>query len=147
MVIGACDSAAVRQEPGFKPGPLGGRGLGQFAYDNGMRVLAASQADDIAVECYKIGHGLLTYALIRNGLEQGRAARDGKLKLGSLLAYAAERVPALYREVMAGEVRDASGTAARNVGVVRPREGWPQVQRPELFDYDDTDTWDAQDQN
>ena len=50
MVVDACHSAAAVQQPGFKPGPLGGRGLGQLAYDKGMRVLAASQADDVAVE-------------------------------------------------------------------------------------------------
>ena len=125
------------QQPGFKPGPLGSRGLGQLAYDKGMQVLAASQVDDVAVESVKIRQGLLTYALVKDGLEQRRAARDGKVTLGGLLSYAAERVPGLYREVLAGEVKDAAGTAARNVGAVRPKEGRPSaVQRPELFDYD-----------
>ena len=137
MVVDACHSAAAVQQPGFKPGPLGGRGLGQLAYDKGMRVLAASQADDVAVESAKIRQGLLTYALVRDGLEQRRAAREGVVTLGGLLAYAAERVPGLYREVLAGEVKDAQGAAARNVGAVRPKVGEPSaVQRPELFDYD-----------
>jgi hypothetical protein len=136
LVVDACHSAASIQQPGFKPGPLGSRGLGQLAYDTGMRVLAASQADDVAVESARIRQGLLTYALVRDGLEQRRAARDGVVTLGGLLGYAAERVPGLYREVLAGEVKDAAGAAARNVGAVRPREGQPSaVQRPELFDY------------
>ena len=137
MVVDACHSAAAVQQPGFKPGPLGARGLGQLAYDKGMRVLTASQADDVAVESYKIRHGLLTYALVKDGLEQRRAARDGVVTLGGLLSYAAERVPALYREVLAGEVKDADGTAARNVGAVRSTQGQSSaVQKPELFDYD-----------
>ncbi len=136
MVVDACHSAAAVQQPGFKPGPLGSRGLGQLAYDKGMQVLAASQADDVAIESVRIRQGLLTYALVKDGLEQGRAARDGVVTLGGLLAYAAERVPGLYREVLTGEVRDADGAAARNVGAVRPRPGQASVvQRPELFDY------------
>jgi len=137
IVVDASYSAAAVQQPGFKPGPLGSRGLGQLAYDKGMRVLAASQADGVAIESAKIRQGLLTYALVRDGLELRRAARDATITLGSLLSYAAERVPSLYREVLAGEVKDAAGVAARNVGAVRPKQGQPSaVQKPELFDYD-----------
>jgi hypothetical protein len=137
LIVDACHSAAAVQQPGFKPGPLGSRGLGQLAYDKGMRVLAASQADDVAIESAKIHQGLLTYALVNDGLEQKRAAREGVVTLGRLLAYAAERVPGLYREVLSGEAKDAAGAASRNVGAVRPKTGQPSaMQRPELFDYD-----------
>ena len=50
MIVDACHSAASVDEAGFKPGPMGSRGLGQLAYDKGMRILAASQADDVALE-------------------------------------------------------------------------------------------------
>ena len=137
IVVDACHSAAAVQQPGFKPGPLGSRGLGQLAYDKGMQVLAASQADDVAVESSWIRQGLLTYALASDGLEKRRAARDGIVTLKGLLTYAAGRVPELYREVMTGEVRDEGGEVARNVGEVRPRTGQQSaVQKPELFDYD-----------
>ena len=46
MIIDACHSAASVDTPGFKPGPMGDRGLGQLAYDKGMRILAATQAED-----------------------------------------------------------------------------------------------------
>ena len=75
--------------------------------------------------------------LVKDGLEQRRSAREGVVTLGGLLAYAAERVPTLYREVLSGTVRDADGATARNVGAVRPKVGQPSaVQRPELFDYE-----------
>ena len=45
LVLDACHSAAAGAPPGFKPGPLGSRGLAQLAYDKGMRVLAASQSE------------------------------------------------------------------------------------------------------
>jgi hypothetical protein len=148
LVVDACHSAAAIDEPGFKPGPLGNRGLGQLAYDKGMRVLAAAQGNDVAIESRKVRQGLLTYALVRDGLEHQRSAKDGKITLGGLLAYAAERVPSLYEEVVAGKVKDASGEAAKDVVIVQFQESAKdvgtvefnystksRVQRPELFDY------------
>ena len=64
MIVDTCHSASTVEEPGFKPGPMGSRGLGQLAYDKGMRILAASQADDVALEVEKLKQGLLTYALV-----------------------------------------------------------------------------------
>jgi len=135
LVVDACHSAAAVRQPGFKWGPLGSPGLGQLAYDKGMRVLAGSQADDVAVESARIQQGLLTYALVKDGLEQRRAAREEVVTLGGLLTYAVKRVPRLYREVLSGEVKDAAGAAARNVGAVSPKAGQPSAeQRPDLFD-------------
>ena len=51
LIVDACPtSAASIESEGFKPGPLGSRGLGQLAYDKRMRVLAASQSDQAARE-------------------------------------------------------------------------------------------------
>ena len=72
MIVDACHSAAGVPE-GFKPGPMGDRGLGQLAYDKGMRILAATQANDVALESGQIGQGLLTYALVEDGLKKGLA--------------------------------------------------------------------------
>ena len=71
LIIDACHSAAKRNQPGFKPGPMGDRGLGQLAYDKAMRILAASQAEDVALESAQLKHGLLTYALAVDGLAVG----------------------------------------------------------------------------
>jgi len=99
---------------GFKPGPMGSRGLGQLAYDKRMRVLAASQASDVAFEDRAIGHGLLTYALCRDGLGRDwlglfgyradAAPADGKVTVGEWLRYAERRVPGLAEEIAAGRV-------------------------------------------
>jgi hypothetical protein len=109
LVVDCCHAAATVEQPGFKPGPMGSNGLGQLAYDKGMRVLAASQADDVALESGQIRQGLLTYALVRDGLEKGRAVQDDTLTLGHLLRYAERRVPVLYQEVLKGEVKGANG--------------------------------------
>lgn len=107
MVIDTCHSAGAVEEPGFKPGPMGSRGLGQLAYDKGVKVLAASQADDVALEVRSLEHGLLTYALVREGLEAARANADGdgKVTLDEWLAYGAERVPTLYEELRTGRLK------------------------------------------
>src|SRR6185503_6290727 len=73
LVVDTCHSAAAIEAGGFKPGPMGSRGMGQLAYDKGIRVLAASQADDVALEINRLRHGLLTYALMHDGLERGQA--------------------------------------------------------------------------
>lgn len=75
FVIDACHSAASVDAGGFKPGPMGDPGLGQLAFDKGIRILAATQANDVALEDGKLGHGLLSFAL-NEGLG-GRADADG----------------------------------------------------------------------
>jgi hypothetical protein len=56
LVVDACHPAASVEQPWFKPGPMGSRGLGQLAYDKRMRVLAASQADDVLEPYSKAEH-------------------------------------------------------------------------------------------
>ena len=79
MIVDTCHSASTVEEPGFKPGPMGSRGLGQLANDKGMRILAASQADDVALEVEKLKQGLLTYALVQNGGGSRRKDHHGRL--------------------------------------------------------------------
>ncbi len=102
LVVDACQSGAVGE--GFKPGPLGSKGFGQLAYDKGMLVLAASQADEPALESATLGHGLLTWALVEDGLRQRRADLDGQpgITLAEWLGYATQRVPELAGEVSRG---------------------------------------------
>jgi hypothetical protein len=102
LVVDACHSAASVQGEGFKPGPMGSRGLGQLSYDKGMRVLTSTQADDVALEFKLVEMGLLTYALTRDGLEANRAdflPVDRRITASEWLAYGVERVPLLHAEV------------------------------------------------
>ncbi|MFL6256850.1 MAG: hypothetical protein ACJ74T_17730 [Pyrinomonadaceae bacterium] len=102
LVVDACHSAASVQGEGFKPGPMGSRGLGQLSYDKGMRILTSTQADDVALESGLIEQGLLTYALTRDGLEAARAdfkPKDARITVAEWLAYGVERVPTLHAEV------------------------------------------------
>ena len=139
MIVDACHSAASVEGQGFKPGPMGSRGLGQLAYDKGMRILAASQADDVAIESEQVRQGLLTYALIRDGIEAFQAdstPQDRRITLEEWLRYGAGRVPDLYEEVKRGEVkRFGRGQRAKIVLVKQGRSLKRATQQHALFDF------------
>jgi WD40 repeat protein len=142
MVVDACHSAASVDSPKFKPGPMGSRGLGQLAYDKGMRILASTRANDVAWESPKIQQGLLTYVLVREGLEEGHAdfePEDEVIGVREWLQYGVKRVPELYRAMCEGKVNDAQLVAfdgRRDVPVPEAGdENMVNLQQPCLFDF------------
>ncbi len=134
MIVDACHAAAAVEGSEFKPGPMGSRGLGQLSYDKGMRILTATQAANVAIEAGLIGHGLLTYALVKEGLEEHEAdfkPKDQLIALKEWLEYGAERVPKLYAEILSGKVPGINRAVL--VGSVSGRRGYQQ--QPSLFDF------------
>ncbi|UIK20665.1 caspase family protein [Rhizobium leguminosarum] len=138
MIVDACHSAAGVPE-GFKPGPMGDRGLGQLAYDKGMRILAATQADDVALESGDLGQGLLTYALVKEGLKPSNdgndaadADHDGALTMKEWLTYAENRVPSLYQDVLAGKIKSTRDSSP-NLSLLE--DTTRHAQTPALFDF------------
>ena len=115
MILDACHSGAAPGED-FKPGPMGSRGLGQLAYDKGMRILAATQADNVAQGSGQSAHGLLTTALISYGIEKGEAAKSRRVTMRDWLEYGVKEVPVLYNQEV----------------VTQPQQ---KVQQPALFDF------------
>jgi WD40 repeat protein len=104
LIVDACYSTAAIEGSGFKPGPMGSRGLGQLAYDKRMRILTATQADNVAMELpatadgRPIKHGLLSYALLEDGLGQNLAdfkPQDKTIFMDEWLEYAVSDVPKL----------------------------------------------------
>jgi uncharacterized caspase-like protein len=130
MIVDACHSAASVQNQEFKPGPMGSRGLGQLAYDKGMRILAASQRDQYALETEKTQHGLLSYALVQEGLEEHAAAKDGRIELSGWLAYGSERVPKLYDDYRTGKLKPKAA-----IPLDAPTGNFVSLQQPALFDF------------
>ena len=132
VIIDACYAAAGVTTGGFRPGPMGDRGLGQLAYDKGMRILAATQADSVALESAGLQHGILTYALLIEGL-QARLAdwdpADGRIMEDEWLAYAVRRVPQLYLELASGVFQ------GRGFRLFDSDERRVSIQQPELFDF------------
>lgn len=145
MVIDACHSAAAVQGDGFKPGPMGSRGLGQLAYDKDMKILSATQANNVALELNSLEQGLLSYALLEDGIIKSLAG-DGKSKelfAAQWLAYGVRRVPELYEEVRAGkrgivvDGKSTEGEAGRSIikNLNGKRKSGLNLQQPSLFDF------------
>ncbi|SKC93259.1 caspase family protein [Paraburkholderia hospita] len=139
MILDACHSGGAI-ETDFRPGPLASRGLGQLAYDKGMRILAGSQADSVALEAGDLKHGYLTYALIVDGLDHGAAdfrPPDGSIWLDEWLAYARKRVPDLTKSTTQ-ETPGSSNNEPGRTHVIGLRSDTPSektAQRPVLFDF------------
>lgn len=138
FIIDACHSGAAVNTPDFKPGPMGDPGLGQLAFDKGMRILAATQGDDVALENPNLAHGLLSAALGEGLTPTGGLADmdgDGKIPLDEWLRYAVARLPSLHEEVRRG----GGPVIARGVRLVlRSSNEPPPVQEPSLFDFTNT---------
>ncbi len=101
MVIDACESGQALGEEGERRGPMNSKGLAQLAYEKGMYILTAAQSFQAAQEVSKLGHGLLTYALVEEGLRRGAGdaePKDGEVHLREWLDYATRRVPEMRVE-------------------------------------------------
>jgi hypothetical protein len=136
LVIDACRSASAVETADFKPAPMNSRGLGQLSYDKGMRILTATQADNVALETNKTRQGLLSYALLQNGLNDFQAdfkPQDRTIVMSEWLNFGVERVPRLYEEASSGQtkiVRETNDTAESET-----QQRQEKTQRPSLFDF------------
>jgi WD40 repeat protein/uncharacterized caspase-like protein len=138
LIIDACHSAAS-VDSGFKPGPMGDHGLGQLAYEKGIRILAASQAQESAGESSLTQQGFLSFALVHDGLERNKAdfkPKDQKITLAEWLSYGMERVPGLADEVARGALGTGNVTAKpTEIGARGNRRKRLALQQPALFDF------------
>jgi uncharacterized caspase-like protein len=128
LILDACHSAASVESSGFKPGPMGDGGLGQLAYDKGILILAATQADDVALENNALGQGLLSFALVE-GLREIEDPEGDGISLPEWLQYAAERVPTLMQDVIDSQLR--GGFTVEN----SPAHQTRSIQQPTLFNF------------
>ena len=140
VVIDACFAAASVESAEFKPGPLGSRGLGQLAYDKGMRVLVASQANERALDSGELRQGVLTYCLIQEGIKGAQAdykPKDKVISLEEWLEFPVSRVPKLRDEISKGSVQafgkgSTSPTVISSVVTGSPTNN---SQQASLFDF------------
>jgi WD40 repeat protein len=144
MIVDACHSEATVAYDGFKPGPMGSRGLGQLAYDKGMRILAASKSGQSAIELGgNIKEGLLTYALVHEGLEEGKAdfqPKDGKILMSEWLAFGAQEVPNLFNSGNGLKGEKPTVQSTRDIIYLGPDQAPPSYQQPLLFNFAKTET-------
>jgi WD40 repeat protein len=103
MVIDACNSGQALEAAEQRRGPMNSKGLAQLAYEKGMYILTAAQSYQAAQEASQLGHGLLTYALVEEGLKQAVAdsdPKDGEVWVREWFDYASTRVPNMQMEKM-----------------------------------------------
>lgn len=136
MIIDACESGQLLGSGEARHGPLNSRGLAQLAWEKGAVILTAAQAHQAAYEDTKYRHGLLTYALVAEGLRTEAADRspvDGRVELLEWFDYASRRVPQLQLELM-----QSARAAGHNLAVVDGEQGIDDVtlrtlQQPRIF--------------
>lgn len=142
MIVDACHSAAAVESGGFKPGPMGSRGLGQLAYDKRMKILAATQGGNVAREFKELNQSLLSYVLSKEGIEDGRAdfnPADQVVTTTEWLQYGEARVPEWYKErrqeMAKREQADATESASQSDKHLVHGGSSKQIQVPSLFDF------------
>jgi WD40 repeat protein/uncharacterized caspase-like protein len=136
MVIDACNSGQALEAEEKRRGPMNSKGLAQLAYEKGMYILTAAQSYQAALEAAQLGHGLLTYALVEEGLKTAIADRepnDGIVSAREWLDFATERVPQMQEEKM----KQARGLGL-NIAFIEGEQGIADpdkrsVQRPRVF--------------
>ena len=126
LIIDACNSGQALEAEEKRRGPMNSKGLAQLAYEKGMYILTAAQSYQAALEAAQLGHGLLTYALVEEGLKTAIAdsePRDGSLNAREWLNFATDRVP---------QMQEAKMKESRGVGVqIAFTEGEQNVAEPE----------------
>ncbi len=136
MVIDACNSGQALEAEEKRRGPMNSKGLAQLAYEKGMYILTAAQSYQAALEAAQLGHGLLTYALVEEGLKSGAAdnePKDGVVNAREWLDFATERVPQIQEQKMK-ESRGLGLNIAFTEGeqkIADPEKR--SVQRPRVF--------------
>jgi hypothetical protein len=105
-----------------------------------MRILAATQSADLANESECIKHGLLSYALVEEGIKQRRAVQNGQVTLRDWLKYGVTEVPDLYKRIVNRDPKlvcekqaSLKPKAGGSVGDDSSESGYQQ--QPSLFDF------------
>jgi uncharacterized caspase-like protein len=135
LVIDACNSGQALEAEEKRRGPMNSKGLAQLAYEKGMYILTAAQSYQAALEAAQLGHGLLTYALVEEGLKTAIAdnePRDGLLSAREWLDFATERVPQMQEEKMK-QSRGVGLEIAFTEGEQKTEPDKRSVQRPRVF--------------
>ena len=135
LIVDACNSGRLLESKEDRVGPMNSDGLAQLAFDKGMYVLAASQSMESAIEVDQLGHGLLTYALVQEGLIERKAAElDGNVFLRRWLDYAVGEVPTLQSEWNKGKNASRAIQVEDDGGLLQhPRVFHRREQEPEPF--------------
>jgi WD40 repeat protein len=103
----------------------------QLQHATGDNLLAA--AGQAAFESNKLGHGLLTYAVLESLTKNQGADKDEQVTFDMVASYATERVPVLSREIFGQEqwpIRKNSAGSPIPIGFRRVELTLPSVMTP-----------------
>jgi WD40 repeat protein/uncharacterized caspase-like protein len=136
LVVDACNSGQALESEEKRRGPMNVSGLAQLAYEKGMYILTSAQGYQAAMEASKLGHGLLTYALVEEGMKTAAAdtaPKDGHVTVREWLDYATQRVPQLQRAAM-----EEAHKMGRELSIVEGEQSIRELekrglQRPRVF--------------
>jgi len=138
LVIDACNSGQALEAEEKRRGPMNSKGLAQLAYEKGMYILTAAQSFQAALEASEVGHGLLTFALVEEGLKLSAAdsqPRNGEIVVREWFDFAERRVPAMQTEKL--KQARSVGRTLSFVGEEEDRglnlSGRMPTQRPRVF--------------
>jgi WD40 repeat protein len=137
LVIDACNSGQALNSPESRRGPMNSTGLAQLAYEKGMFMLTASQGYQEAQELAQLGHGLLTYALVDEGLGEGKASHGAhEIYLRDWLDYPLLEVPRLQFQWLHDQL-----AKRRDISIANPTDpAQLSLQRPRVFYRRDPET-------
>ena len=134
LIIDACNSGQALEAEEKRRGPMNSKGLAQLAYEKGMYILTAAQSFQAALEAAQLGHGLLTYALVEEGLKTSVAdnePKDGVLQAREWLDFATDRVPQMQQQKMNEGRGVAIVFTEGEKDIAEPEKR--SVQRPRVF--------------
>lgn len=130
LIIDACNSGQALEAEEKRRGPMNSKGLAQLAYEKGMYILTAAQGYQAALEVAEVGHGLLTYSLLEEGLKRlaaDIAPKDGQVVVREWLDYATQRVPQMQMQKM-----QRARSLKHNIAFVNGEEEIPELERRSL---------------
>ena len=132
LILDACQSGeVVGDKLAQRRGPMNSRGLAQMAYDKRMFILAASLSTQTAAEQEALEHGVLTYALVQEGLADDMAS-PRHTPMGPSLTTLTE-----WLHWGANRVAQGASSTSNPRGFAEDQKKlnaqWPPVQEPRLF--------------
>jgi uncharacterized caspase-like protein len=131
LITDACNSGQMLAQTEKRRGPMNTRGLAQLAYEKGMYVLASSQDYQSALEVERLRHGMLTYALLFEGLKTAPVQAGGdELTVRDWLDYGIRRVPQLHLEFLQASRQKLRGFGGNDVAGNLSQEEMASVQHP-----------------
>ena len=139
LILDACQSGElVGDQLAQRRGPMNSRGLAQLAYDKRLYILAASLSTQTAAEQAALEHGVLTYALIEEGLVEDRAS--AQQTVGIYVSSAPQGGTTTLNQWLhwgAGRVTQTANSPATLRGFPtdqkKVKSQWLPVQQPRLF--------------